>query len=183
MMEHKTVKEYEFPGDVKIRVEDGLFTIVGSKGELKKTLTYPTVKSLVEDNKVKFMVTKKFTKREKMLVHTFVSRLKNYVKGVQEGHTYKLKICSGHFPMTVSVKDGRLEVKNFIGENTPRVLKLKQGAEVKVNGDEILVEGIDKELVSQVAADIERLTRRPGFDKRVFMDGIWITVKDGIALA
>jgi large subunit ribosomal protein L6 len=41
------------------------------------------------------------------------------------------------------------------------------------------VEGIDKELTSQTAALIEKLTRRPGFDKRIFQDGIFMIEKDG----
>ena len=43
----------------------------------------------------------------------------------------------------------------------------------------IEVEGTDKELTSQQAASIEQLTRRPGYDKRVFQDGIYIIEKDG----
>ena len=50
---------------------------------------------------------------------------------------------------------------------------------MKINAPEIVVEGINKELTSQTAASIEQMTRRPGFDKRIFQDGIYITEKDG----
>ena len=101
------------------------------------------------------------------------------IKGVQKPYVYTLKICSGHFPMNVSVSGEKFIVKNFLGEKTPRILNVKPGVSVKVEGDHITVESADKGLASQVSADIEQLTRRPGFDTRVFQDGCYIIVKDG----
>ena len=68
--------------------------------------------------------------------------------------------------------------KNFFGEKVPRKIKFdKKNVSIKVDGTEVLVEGMDKEKVGQTAASIEQLTRRPGFDKRIFQDGIYITEK------
>ena len=50
---------------------------------------------------------------------------------------------------------------------------------MKVEGELIHVAGTNKEIAGQVSADIEQLTRRPGYDTRIFQDGIWITSKDG----
>ena len=100
-------------------------------------------------------------------------------KGALNGYRYTLKICSGHFPMSVSVGNNQLIVKNFLGEKVPRVLKLKAGADVKVEGDLIVVESSNKEIAGQVGASIELLTRRTKYDTRIFQDGIWITSKDG----
>ena len=72
-----------------------------------------------------------------------------------------------------------MHIKNFLGEKVPRSLKLKHGVTVNVDGSQIVVEGVDRELAGQVAADIEQATRRPGFDTRVFQDGIYIISKDG----
>ena len=81
--------------------------------------------------------------------------------------------------MNVSIKDKTFEIKNFIGEKVPRVLKIKDTVDVKLEGDMVIVESISKECAGQMAASIEQLTRRPGFDTRVFQDGIFITYKDG----
>ncbi|MDP6647875.1 MAG: 50S ribosomal protein L6, partial [Candidatus Woesearchaeota archaeon] len=59
------------------------------------------------------------------------------------------------------------------------VLQIKEGATVKVEGDLINVTSTNKETAGQVSADIEQLTRRPGYDKRIFQDGIYIINKDG----
>jgi large subunit ribosomal protein L6 len=103
--------------------------------------------------------------------------------GVEKGHTYKLKICSGHFPMTVSLSGSKFAVNNFLGEKTPREMKIKTGAVVKIEGDHITVDSAYKEIASQVAADIERLTRVRGRDLRIFQDGIYIINKDGESVA
>ena len=135
----------------------------------------------VKNGEVKFSSIKT-SKSTKKLINTFTSHMKNLFKGVEEGHTYKLKICSGHFPMTVTLKGEELEVKNFIGEKVPRILKIKPGVKVTVNGSEIIVESINKDLAGQTAASIEQLTKRPGFDNRIFQDGIYIIEKDGVAI-
>ena len=143
----------------------------------------PGVVVSVENNQVVFTAVKKFTLRHKRLINTYKAHLKNIFKGVTAGHSYVLKICSGHFPMNVALKGKNLEVKNLFGETIPRVLEIPEGAQVKVEGDKINVTGIDKELVSRCAAGIEQLTRRPGFDKRVFQDGAYIIEKDGRPIA
>ena len=77
----------------------------------------------------------------------------------------------------MTINNSELIVKNFLGEKVPRTLKLKPGAEVKVEGDLIVVESPSKEIAGQVSADIEQLTRRTGYDSRIFQDGIWIVSK------
>ena len=81
--------------------------------------------------------------------------------------------------MNVSVAGGKLVVKNLLGEKVPRVLQLKENTNVKIEGDLVYVTSASKETAGQVSADIEQLTRRPGYDTRIFQDGIYIINKDG----
>lgn len=174
-------EEVEILDGVKVAVDKGLVTASGEKGEVKKNLYNPVVKIEVKENKIVFTVAK-MTKREKTLLGSFKSHVRNMMQGVQEPFVYKLKVCSGHFPMNITIADGKISIKNFIGEKVPRVLQLKEGAEVKLDGEIITVTSVNKEIAGQVAADIEQLTRRPGFDKRIFQQGIFITEKAGKAL-
>jgi large subunit ribosomal protein L6 len=80
--------------------------------------------------------------------------------------------------MNVSVSNKKLIIKNFFGEKIPREVKLKN-ANVKVEGELIYVTSQNKETAGQISADIEQVTRRPGYDTRVFQDGIYIINKDG----
>ena len=79
--------------------------------------------------------------------------------------------------MNVSIQGDELTIKNFFGEKKPRKTRIPKGAEVKIDGDMIKVTGIDIDVVSQTASKIELTTRRTGFDRRTYQDGIWITKK------
>jgi len=171
-------EEIQIPEGVEVTLEKGIFTVKGEKGEVARTLFHPKINSKIEGSKVIFTVLKG-TQKEKKLLFTYMAHLRNLIKGVTQGVIYKLKICASHFPMTVTNNDNIFEVKNFIGEKIPRKLNLPKEVNVNVNGSEIVLEGINKEVVGQAAASIEKLTRRSGFDRRVFQDGIYITEKDG----
>ena len=179
----KDVKETQtLPEGVSGSYANGTLTVKGSKGEVSRLLRNPKIVISVSGQDVVFDM-KTFSKNEKKMARTFAAHIRNMIKGATEGHEYKLKICSGHFPMNVSVKGNQLEVKNFIGEAVPRKITFKPGVDVKLNGTEISVTGTDKELTAQAAASIEKLTRRNGFDRRIFQDGIYIVEKDGKKIA
>ena len=81
--------------------------------------------------------------------------------------------------MNVGISNKKFAVKNFLGEKTPRELNIKEEVNIKIEGEIIIVEGIDKEKVSQTAANIEKLTFIKQKDRRIFQDGIYIINKDG----
>lgn len=171
-------EEIEIPKETTVNIDRGKITVKGKAGENKKNLFNKNVKIEVKDNKI-ILTAKKASKREKKIIGTFKAHIRNIIKATSDGAVYKLKICSGHFPMNVSVEKNQLFIKNFSGEKIPRKLKIKEGVNVKVEGDILTVTASDKELAGQIAASIEQLTRRTKYDKRIFMDGIWIIDKDG----
>jgi large subunit ribosomal protein L6 len=167
------------PQTVECSLVDGTITVKGAKGETKRKFVFPKIAITKEGTDIVFR-SKKPTKREKAAIFTTEAHLKNMFKAAAEGCMYKLKICSGHFPMKVAYKNNVLEVKNFMGETVPRTLKIKPGVNVELKEPEIIVTATDLELAGQTAASIEQLTRRTNFDRRIFQDGIYITVKNGI---
>ena len=174
----ETTKEIELPDTISASIDGQILLIKGPKGETKRELKQSNV-SITIDNKKIIFESKGNTKEDKKIIGSLIAHAKNMIKGSLQNHTYILKICSGHFPMNVSVSGNKLIVKNFLGEKVPRVLQLKDGAEVKVEGDLIYVTSTSKEIAGQVSADIEQLTRRPWYDTRVFQDGCYIISKDG----
>lgn len=169
-----------FADGVTAELSKNILKITGPKGSLARRLGHPTIALTLKDNQVAIEA-KNATKREKKIIGTFTAHIKNMETGVTKGFIYKLKVCSGHFPINISFKDNTLSVKNFFGEHCPRNIKIKPGVELKIDGDLITVSGIDKEVVSQVAADIEQLTKRTNFDTRIYQDGIYIIDKNGKA--
>ncbi|MBN2881676.1 50S ribosomal protein L6 [Candidatus Woesearchaeota archaeon] len=176
-VENLTLK-VPIPNGVQVSVETGIFTFKGPKGELVRDLQSTKLHYSVEGSEV-VLVAPKATKKEKALIYTMVAHIKNCLKGVVEGFVYKLAICSGHFPMTVAYNNGEITVKNFIGEAVPRKAKLPENVDVKIDGKDITLTGIDVEKVGLCASRIEKLTGRTGFDKRRFQDGIYIVDKNG----
>lgn len=170
--------EIEMPEGVTASVEGTTVKLKGPKGELERKFIAPKFTFTLDGNTVK-ITAKNATKREKTLGGTLKAHVNNMIKGVTEGHVYKLKICSGHFPMNVSVNGDQFVVKNFLGEKVPRTLKIKKGAKVTVEDTILTVEATDKEIAGQVAADIEQLCRITNRDIRIFQDGIYILEKSG----
>lgn len=171
----------EIPEGVDVKIEHGTVEISKGDAKLSRALKHRKINLSVADKNI-VIAFKNGTKREKTMVGTFKAHIRNMLKGITEGHLYKLKVCSGHFPMNVAVKDKSVVVNNFLGEKTPRELELKGDVVAKLEGDIITVEGIEKEMVAQAAADIERLTKLKGKDLRIFQDGIYIIEKDGKAI-
>jgi large subunit ribosomal protein L6 len=171
-------EKIEIPEGVEVKIEDNIFSVSKDGKTNKKLLHHKKIKLTVEENSIKMQMLKG-RKEEKSMIGTFRAHIKNMFKGITEGHIYRLKICSGHFPMNVALKGDKFVVTNFVGEKTPRELLIKEGATVKIEGELVTVEGNDKERVAQTAADIELLTKIKGKDLRIYQDGIYITEKDG----
>jgi large subunit ribosomal protein L6 len=163
---------------VTVAIDGSTITARGPAGEVRRTIADPRI-SVRVDGDVLEVKTEGATKRELCKMRTWRSHILNMMRGARESHTYRLKVCSGHFPMNVSVSEKDFTVKNFLGEKVPRVLRLRQGSAVKVDGGMVTVESTSKELAGQTAADIEQLCKISGRDRRTFQDGIWIIEKDG----
>lgn len=168
----------KIPENVQIVLEDSILKVKGPKGETTKRLLSPLVKLKKEDKEI-ILLTEKQTKKEKRIINTFRAHLKNLIQGVSKPFIYKLKICSSHFPITATVEKDEFIIKNFMGEKVPRKAKILPNVTVRIDGDVVIVESINKELAGQTASNIEQACKRPGFDSRVFADGIWIFHKAG----
>ena len=169
----------QIPDGLEVAVDNNKIKVKGSKGELQRNFLNPRILIIKLDNSIKIECKKdvKFAKKDKMFINTYRAHIKNLFNGVKEEYTAKLKICSGHFPMNVSIDANNLIIKNFLGEKIPRKTQINKNVRVQIQGDEIIVIGIDKDLVGQTAANIEQATRITNRDRRVFQDGCFIIKK------
>jgi large subunit ribosomal protein L6 len=166
------------PEDVQLNIDGRRIKATGPRGTLEEDFSHLPVNFALESGVLR-VYAPWARKREVALVGTALAHVRNMIRGVTKGYTYKLKIVYAHFPVTVKVqeKERRLTIENFTGEKTPRAAKIVGSAKVKVSGDEIHVQGNSLQDVSQTAANIQTATKIRDKDQRVFLDGIYIFEK------
>lgn len=169
----ETVKSIEIPEDVEVKVEGRVVTVTGEKGTLTRDFSHTPVSIMLEGTVVKVGV-KWPRKREASFVGTISSHIQNMITGVTKGFTYKLKIVFSHFPISVKVDGKKIVMENFTGERSPRISKIMGETKVAVKGDDVIVQGLSIEDVSQTAANVEQATKIKVKDPRVFLDGIYV---------
>ncbi len=169
----ETVKTVEIPEGVDGMLDGRLVTIKGEKGELTRDFSHAPI-TIQLDGKTVTVQASWPRKKEAALVGTVRSHIQNMIKGVTTGFTYKLKIVFSHFPITVKIIGKTLTIENFIGERNPRKAKIMGDTTVIIKGDDIIVQGINLEDVSQTAANIQNATKIRNKDPRVFLDGIYV---------
>ena len=172
----ETVTTVEIPEGVEGTLDGRTVTIKGEKGELVRDFSHAPI-NIRLDGKTVIVHASWPRKREAALVGTVCSHIQNMIKGVTTGFTYKMKIVFSHFPITVNVQGNTFTIKNFTGERSPRKAKIMGKTKVIIKGDDIIVQGINLEDVSQTAANIQNSTKIRNKDPRVFLDGIYVYEK------
>lgn len=168
----EAVRSIEIPEEVDVKVEGRVVMVKGEKGTLTRDFSHAPVSVQLEEDVIKIRANWP-RKREVALVGTICSHIQNMMIGVTKGFTYKLKIVFSHFPISVKVREKTVTIENFTGERSPRIAKIMGDAKVMPKGDDVTVQGINIEDVSQTAANIERATKIKKKDPRVFLDGIY----------
>ena len=170
-------KELIIPENVNVEPSGNKVKVSGPKGSLEREFQLNEIKIEKKENKI--IVSSELEKRKiKALVGTTAAHIKNLVDGVTKGFTYKLKVIFSHFPVQLKVEKDKVFFLNFLGEKTPRAAKIAGKTEVKVDGQDITVTGINLEDVGQTASNLELATRRTGYDKKVFQDGCYICSRE-----
>ncbi len=153
-------KPVTVPSGVTITVSaDNVITVKGPKGELKQTLDRD-IKAEVKDGQIEFARPTDQI-RHRALHGLYRSLVSNMVKGVTEGYTRKLELIGVGFKASNqgNLLDLSLGYSHNIIFEIPKELKLATAQE-KGENPKISLEGIDKQLIGQVAAKIRGL-RKP----------------------
>ncbi|MEM3769991.1 MAG: 50S ribosomal protein L6 [Candidatus Bathyarchaeia archaeon] len=169
-------KVVQIPDDVEVTLEGKKVTVKGAKGTLTRDFSSAPILMELQGKSLHIWANWP-RKKESALVGTIHAHINNMITGVRKGFTYKLKVVFSHFPISVKVQDKMVLIENFTGERNPRKAKIVGNAKVKVSGDDVIVQGINLEEVSQTAANIEQATKVRRKDPRVFLDGIYLYEK------
>lgn len=168
-------KAISIPDQVKITISRKEISVVGPKGELK-TVLLPNIEVKIEGQEL--FVSRKNNEKQSKANHGLIrSLLANSVIGVTEGYSKVLKLVGTGY--RVSAKGAGVSMT--LGFSHPVEFSPLQGVTLKVAGnDQITVEGIDKQLVGQVAADLRDLRRpEPYGGKGIRYEGEQVRRKQG----
>jgi large subunit ribosomal protein L6 len=144
------------PSGVEIKLEDGEVFVKGPKGQLRQRILADAVDVSLNDGKV--IVARKGDAKAHRSAHGLTRTLiANMVEGVSKGFRKSLEISGVGY--RVAKAGERLNLS--LGYSHPVAFDPPQGVALSVEGqNKIHVDGIDKQAVGQVAADIRRL-RKP----------------------
>ena len=145
-------KAVEIPDKVKVNIDDeGAVSVEGPKGKLQWKLPRDICAS-VQDNRVA-VVREAETRSVKALHGLSRSLVHNMVQGVSEGFTKQLEIEGVGF--RAAVQGANLNLS--LGFSHPIAFPIPKDIKITVTDNtKIRIEGVDKKLVGQVAADIRR---------------------------
>jgi large subunit ribosomal protein L6 len=145
------------PSGVEVNLDDRLVTVKGPKGTLSHTVAEPITVAKGEDGSVE--VTRPDDERESRSLHGLTRTLiNNMVVGVTEGYEKKLEIVGVGYRV---LSKGPTQLEFQLGYSHSITFNAPDGITFTVEGPTKLgVQGIDKQLVGEVAANIRKL-RKP----------------------
>jgi large subunit ribosomal protein L6 len=140
----------EIPDKVKVNIDDeGAVSVEGPKGTIEWKLPQG-IKASVQDNRVSLMREAE-THRVKALHGLSRSLVHNMVQGVSQGFRKQLEVEGVGF--RAALQGSTLNLN--LGFSHPIPFQIPQGIKITVtDATKINIEGVDKKLVGQVAADI-----------------------------
>ncbi len=170
-----------FGDDVTVSLDKAnRLTVSGPKGELWVDID-PELTVEVSDSE---LVVKRPTdqKRHRALHGLYHSVVENVVNGVTEGHRKELELRGIGY--SARLRGGRLQLE--LGFSHPIIFVPPEEVDISVNSDRnnprIVVEGVDKQLVGEVAAKIRKFRPPEVYKgKGIRYVGEQITLKPGKA--
>ncbi len=143
------------PDGVTVQVEDGDLVVKGKRGELRRDIPRGfTVE--IKDGELVVLPPKSESKKNRAMYGTIRVLIANMVKGVHEGWSKELELVGTGYRAEMQGKN----LSMTVGFSHPVVFEPPEGIEFTVDKSIIKVEGNDKEVVGQVAANI-RSVRPP----------------------
>ncbi len=168
-------KPIEIPQGVEVKIEGAKVAVKGPKGELTRKFSKDLGIS-VKDNRIYLerFSDNKFYRSLHGLTRTLIA---NMIEGVSKGFSKTLEITGVGFRATK--KGDNLEIQ--VGYSHNIIFPKHQGIQIEVpTATKIIISGIDKELVGEVAASIRRIRKpEPYKGKGIKYEGEYVRRKVG----
>ena len=148
-------KPIELNDKTTVTAADGVITVKGPLGELKRDYKDSLVEIKVEGNIVT-LSPKNSSNEANVFWGTYGAHLNNMIQGVNEEYKKELEIEGVGY--RAEMKGDELVLSVGFSHTVP--MKAPEGVKVSVEKNKITVSGMDKDAVGQFAADV-RATKKP----------------------
>ena len=175
IMSSTTKKPVQFPDSVDVLIQDNeCVEVKGQKGELRLNLITEVAVS-IDERSLNVQSTSK-SKFSKAAAGTYRSLINNMIIGVSEGYEKQLELVGVGYRAKTQGKNVNLT----LGFSHPVIYKIPDEIEILTPSQtEIIIRGIDKQKVGQVAAEIRSLRPpEPYKGKGVRYKGEQISLKE-----
>ena len=141
------------PKDASIKIEGANLTISGPKGTKKLTINDKIFSPKLNESEFQILpLEKKVDKKTSIMWGTYRSLINNAITGVSTGHEKILELSGVGF--RANLKGEMLNLQ--IGFSHDVNFKIPKDIKISVEKQTIIkISGVDKELVSKIAADIK----------------------------
>jgi len=145
-------KPIVIPKDVKIEVKDNLISVEGPKGKLMRSIS-DRINLEIKDGQI-FLRRSMDTKIDRSLHGLYRALIFNMIKGVTEGYRKELEIIGVGFKVQLSGNSLNMQ----LGFSHPVNFPVPEGIKIETpKPTQIIISGIDKEKVGEVAAQIRSI--------------------------
>jgi len=172
-------KNIVIPKDSSVTIEGSNLTFKGPKGSKSLTINDKIFSSkLNEKNEFQILpLDKKIDKKTSIMWGTYRSLINNAVTGVSEGHEKILQLSGVGFRASIKGENLNLQIgfSHDVNFRIPKDIKIlvEKQTTIKING-------VDKDLVSKIAADIKSLKPvEPYKAKGITEKGQFVLRKEG----
>ena len=172
-------KNIVIPKESSIKIEGGNLTITGPKGTKKLTINDKIFSSKVnEKNEFQILpLNKNVDKKTSIMWGTYRSLINNAVEGVSSGHEKTLQLSGVGFRANIKGENLNLQIgfSHDVNFKIPKDIKISVEKQTTIK-----IIGVDKDLVSKIAADIKNLKPvEPYKAKGITEKGQFILRKEG----
>ena len=148
-------KNIIIPKESSIKIEGGNLTISGPKGSKTLTINDKIFSSKLNENEFQILpLNKKIDVNTSVMWGTYRSLINNAVKGVSIGHEKVLELNGVGFRANIKGENLNLQIgfSHDVNFRIPKDIKItvEKQTTIKING-------VDKDLVAKIAADIKNL--------------------------
>ncbi len=143
------------PAGVTVSRSGDTITVKGKKGELSRNFI-EQITITISDTEIQLAPADPKDLFSKSLWGTYASHMHNMITGVTEGYEKKLAVEGVGYRWSIQGKN----IEMLLGFSHPVVVPIPEGLEITTEKNDMIIRGIDKELVGAFSAKI-RAYKKP----------------------